>query len=96
MSVKNARITHTVFQYSELVFLVKGIYLVGTKLTLRQFKLNTSGWPFSVYIHRHASEEFCPVLALHHFCLLQGAKPGPLFCLQDNLGVSTPLFNTPA
>ena len=69
-TLKRADDSTTVVQFRDLVWLVKDATIVGAKLTLIDFKHNTSKRPFSVHIVRQDSDEFCPFTTLQEFCSL--------------------------
>ena len=64
------------------------------KLTITDFKHNTSRKPFEILIERVAAMPLCPVQGLINYCHLRGVQPGPLFCHQNLEPITVYHFNT--
>ena len=84
----------SVVQYDNLRLLTSAGKIHSAKITIRQFKHNTSNRPFDILITGDDSSPFCPVASLLQYCKLRGDKPGPLFCHPDNRAISVNQFNS--
>ena len=84
----------SVVQYDNPRLLTSAGKIHSAKITIRQFKHNTSNRPFDILITGDDSSPFCPVASLLTYCRLRGDKPGPLFCYRDNRTISVNQFNS--
>ena len=62
------------------------------KLSIRNFKNNTSNHTFDIEIFRQIGTKHCPYDILKDYLSLRGNSPGPLFCLPDLSHVSRSFF----
>ena len=72
----------SVVQYDNLRLLTSAGKIHSAKITIRQFKHNTSNRSFDILI------------TLLKYCTLRGDKPGPLFCHPENRAISVNHFNS--
>ena len=90
---KSNRFASSVVQFGNLTFLSRNGRTHVAKITISEYKHNTSRRPFDILIAREVSSAFCPVLALIQYCELRGSSPGPLFCHADQSPILTHQFN---
>ena len=93
LTTKSNRFASSVVQFGNLTFLSRNSRMHVAKITISEYKHNTSRCPFDILITREVSSAFCPVLALIQYCELRGSSPGPLFCHADQSPILTHQFN---
>ena len=93
LTAKSNRFASSVVQFGNLTFLSRNGCTHVAKITISEYKHNTSRRPFDILIAREVSSAFCPVLALIQYCELRGSSPGPLFCHADQSPILTHQFN---
>ena len=79
LATKSTRVASSVVQFNNLTFLSTH----EAKISISNYKHNTSNSPFDIIPAREVSQPFCPVAALLQYCLTSGDRPGPLFCHVD-------------
>ena len=79
LATKSTRVASSVVQFNNLTFLSTH----EAKLSISNYKHNTSNKPFDIILAREVSQPFCPVAALRQYCSTRGDRPGPLFCHAD-------------
>ena len=93
LAAKSTNSGGAVVQYNQLHFLTQKGNVHMIKISITQFKHNTSNRPFDILIEREVSSPFCPVQAMLNFCKNRGHQPGPLFCHTDMSPVTVSQFN---
>lgn len=88
LASKSTQFACSVVQYSNLTFLFCQGQLQGAKITITEYKHNTSRRPFDILLAKDVSSPFCPVTALFHYCNIRGNRPRPLFCHTDQTPIS--------
>ena len=94
LAAKSAGRHCSLLQFKDLTFLMSDGTPYMIKLTITDFKHNTSRKPFEILIEREAAMPFCPVQGLINYCQLRGVQPGPLFCHQNLEPITVYQFNT--
>lgn len=84
----------SVLQFTQLQFLPNPRESSTAKITISEFKHNTSSRPFEILIQRMDSHPFCPLYTLKQYCKVRGSGDGPLFCFPDASPVTVSQFNT--
>ena len=64
------------------------------KISISEYKHNSSKRPFNILLAREDVPSLCPVTALLQYTRLRGDRSGPLFCNADFSPVSLHQFNT--
>lgn len=72
----------SVVQYDNLRLLTSAGKIHSAKITIRQFKHNTSNRPFDILITGDDSSPFCPVASLLQYCKLRGISQVRSFVTQ--------------
>ena len=93
LTTKSNRFASAVIQFGNLTFSSRNGRTHVAKITISEYKHNTSRRPFGILIAREVSSAFCPVLALIQYCELRGSSPGPLFCHADQSPILPHQFN---
>ena len=75
LATKSMRVVASVIQFNNLTFLSTH----EAKISISNYKHNTSNRPFDIILAREVSQPFCPVEALLQYCSTRGDRPGPLF-----------------
>ena len=94
LAAKSAGRHCSLLQFKDLTFLTSNGTPYMIKLTITDFKHNTSRKPFEILIEHEAAMPFCPVQGLINYCQLPGVQPGPLFCHQNLEPITVFQFNT--
>ena len=94
LAAKSAGEVCSVVQFKDLKFLVKNRTPYIIKLTITEFKHNTTKKPFEILIECEDSLPFSPVQGLLDYCQIRGVQPGPLFCHQNLEPITVYQFNT--
>ena len=94
LAVKTKGSAHSVLQFTQLQFLPNAQETSTAKITISEFKHNTSNRPFEILIQRVDSTPFCPLHALIQYTKIRGSSNGPLFCFPDASPVTVSQFNT--
>ena len=89
LATKSTRVASSVVQFNNLTFLSTH----EAKISISNYKHNTSNRPFDIILAREVSQPFCPVAALLQYCSTRGDRPGPLFCQADYSPISVHQFN---
>lgn len=84
----------TVVQCENLRLLTSAGKIHSAKITIRNFKHNTTNRPFDIVITGDDCLPCCPVASLLQYCKIGGDQPGPLFCQSDNRPISVNHFNS--
>ena len=93
LTAKSTRFAPSVIQYRNLTLLSNDGHIHTAKITISEYKHNTSRRPFDIPITRDVSSTFCPVQALIQYCQLRRHGSGPLFCHADMSPISAHQFN---
>ena len=75
-TTKSNRFASSVIQFSHLTFSSHNGHMHVAKITISEYKHNTSYPLFDILIAGEVSSTFCPVLALIQYCELQGPGRG--------------------
>lgn len=94
IAAKTKGSAHSILQFRQLQFLPNAHESRMAKITISEFKHNTSNRPFEIIIQREDSQPFCPLNALIQYCMVRGSGNGPLFCFPDASPVTVGQFNT--
>ena len=95
LAARNSNLsTNTVIQYDNLRFLKHEGQIHSIKITITNFKHNTSNRPFDILIAREDSSPCCPVKSMLRYCTVRGRQSGPLFCHLDGSPITVTHFNT--
>ena len=78
----------TVVQYEHLWLLTAAGKIHSNKITIRNFKHNTTNRPIDIVITCDDCSPCCPVTSLLQYSKIRGDQPGPLFCQSDNPPIS--------
>ena len=89
LATTSTRVAASVIQFNNLTFLSTH----EAKISISNYKHNTSNRPFDIILAREVSQPFCPVAALLQYCSTRGDRPGPLFCHADYSPISGHQFN---
>lgn len=89
LASKSTRFAPSVVQYSNLTIVSRN----EAKITISDYKHNSSRRPFDILLARDVSSPFCPVTSLLQYCKVRGNHPGPLFCHADQTTISVHQFN---
>ena len=88
LATKSTRVSSSVVQFNNVTFLSTD----EAKISISNYKHNTSNRPFDIILTREVSQPFCPVAALLQYCSTRGDRPGPLFCHADHSPISVHQF----
>ena len=89
LTAKSHRFASSVVQFGNLTFLSRNCRTHVAKITISEYKHNTSRRPFDILIAREVSSAFCRVLALIQYCKLRGSSPDSFFCHADQSPILT-------
>ena len=89
LATKSTRVAASVIQFNNLTSLSTH----EAKISISNYKHNTSNRPFDIIRAREVSQPFCPVAALLQYCSTRGDHPGPLFCNADYSPISVDQFS---
>ena len=70
LATKSTRIASSVVQFNNLTFLSTH----EAKISISNYKHNTSNRPFGIILAREVLQPFCPVAALLQYCSTQGDR----------------------
>ena len=88
------RVCSTVVQYENLRLLSSAGKIHSAKITIQNFKHNTTNRPFDIAITGDDCSPRCSVAFLLQYCKSRGDQLGPLFCQSDNRPISVNQFNS--
>ena len=88
LTTKSNLFASSVVQFGNLTLSRNGRTHVA-KITISEYKHNTSRRPFDILIAREVSSAFCRVLALIQYCKLRGSSPDSFFCHADQSPILT-------
>ena len=95
LAANSAKSVSTVFQFSDLRFLISDGKAHFLKLVISEYKHNVNNRPFEILISREdCPAQFCPVQAIFDYLALRGNRTGPLFCHLNLAPITADQFNT--
>ena len=93
LTAKSDRFASSVVQFGNLTFLSRNGRTHVAKITISEYKHNTSRRPFDILIAREVCSAFFLVLALIQYSEFRGPSSVPLFCHADQSPILTHHFN---
>ena len=94
IAAKTKGSVRSLLQFRQLQSLPNAHTARTARITISEFKHNTSNRPFGVLIQREEAQPFCPLHALVQYCEVRGSRNGPLFCFLDSSPIAVGQFNT--
>ena len=94
IAAKTKGSVRSLLQFRQLQFLPNVHTARTARITISEFKHNTSNRPFDILIQREEAQPFCALHALVQYCEVRGSSNGPLFCFPDSSPVTVGHFNT--
>jgi len=83
----------SVLIYSDLQFVYEGSKIQTIKITIVNYKHNSTNKPHEVVIERQRHVAFCPVQVMIEYCKIRGSQAGPLFCWANLKPITVTQFN---
>ena len=94
IAAKTKGSVQSLLQFRKLQSLPNAHTARTARITISEFKHNTSNGRFGVLIQSEKAQPFCPLHALVQYCEVRGSSNGPLFCFPDSSQVTVGQFNT--
>ena len=94
IAAKTKGSVQSLLQFRQLQSLPNAHTARTARITISEFKHNTSYRPFGVLIRSEEAQPFGPLHALVQYCEVRGTSNGPLFCFPDSSQVTVGQFNT--